>query len=570
MSATDTSAGAEPAATIDVAHDAAPTPRQRWWGWGTDGHDGPLPDGAAALLKKELGDGGERTEPVALEDVVLPPASLPAAARDALVAVVGAAFVTDEHAQRVSHAAGRSYPDLVRLRAGRLECAPDAVVFPADAAQVAAILQVCVEHGIAVVPFGGGSSVVGGVDALRGGHAAAICLDVTRLNALVDVDPVSQLATLGAGAYGPDAEALLGAHGLCLGHVPQSFEFSTVGGWVATRSSGQASTGYGRIDALVRGLKVATPAGEITALALPGTAAGPDLRDLLVGSEGTLGVITEATVRVRPTPEVRHSEAWAIDGFAAGVDAVRELEQSGVPADVTRLSDEEETRFNLAAGGTAAAALSLYLRARGRSRPCILLLSFDGSADSVLERRRRAARVLHRHGAVDLGGRPGAAWEAGRFHGPYLRDELMSTGHLVDTLETAAPWATLLDVYRSVGAALRQTLTARGTPPLVGCHVSHLYPTGASLYFTFLARSERGRELEQWRAAKTAAGDAIVAAGATITHHHAVGRDHAPWLAAEIGDLGLEVLRATKARLDPTGIMNPGKLMHGPTELGLR
>ncbi len=552
----------DPAVAV-VSTDAAPVPRQRWWGWGQDGHDSPLGDGIATLLAEELGDPGDRVDPVALNAVVLPPSDLPGAAGDALVALVGPPFVTDDHGQRVSHAAGRSYPDLVRLRAGRLECAPDAVVFPADAVQVAAVLAVCVEHGIAVVPFGGGSSVVGGVDALRGDHNAAVCLDLTRLNALVDVDPVSQLATLGAGTYGPDAEALLSEHDLCLGHLPQSFEFSTVGGWVATRSSGQASTGYGRIDALVRGLRMATPSGEIAPLTLPGTAAGPDLRDLLVGSEGTLGVITEATVRVRPVPETRHSEAWAIDGFAAGVEAIRDLEQSGVAADVTRLADEEESRFNLAAGGTAASALSLYLRARGRSRPCVLILSFDGSADHVLERRRRAARVLHRHDALELGTRPGAAWESGRFHAPYLRDELMSCGYLVDTLETATAWSALLDLYRGVGGALRQSLTADGTPPLVGCHVSHLYPTGASLYFTFLARAQREDPIAQWRAAKGAAGEAIVAAGATITHHHAVGRDHAPWLGAEIGDLGLGVLRAAKAHLDPTGIMNPGKLMHG-------
>lgn len=546
-----------------VETSAPPVPRQRWWGWGEDGHDGPIPEGAAKLLAGELGEGGERIEPVALEDVVLPASTLPEDARAALAAIVGDPFVTLEHAQRVSHAAGRSYPDLIRLRTGTIEHAPDAVVFPADAEEVARVIAACAQHDIAVVPFGGGSSVVGGVEALRGGKVAAICLDLTRLNALIGVDPTSQLATFGPGVYGPDAEALLAEHGLTLGHAPQSFEFSTVGGWVATRSSGQASTGYGRIDALVRGLKVATPAGEMVVHPFPGSAAGPALRELLVGSEGTLGVITEATLRVRPKPAERHSEAWAIGSFAAGVDAVRELEQAGVPADVTRLADEEESRFNLAAGGTGAKALTLYLKARGRGRPCLLILSFDGDADSVRERRRRAARVLHRHGALSLGHEPGAAWESGRYHAPYMRDELMSVGYLVDTLETAAPWSRLLDVYREVGAAIRDALASRGTPGLVGCHVSHLYPTGASLYFSFLARSERGAEIAQWRAAKQAAGEAIVAAGATITHHHAVGTDHAPWLAAEIGDLGLDVLRTTKARLDPTGIMNPGKLLAG-------
>jgi alkyldihydroxyacetonephosphate synthase len=498
---------------------------------------------------------------VALEDVALPKASLPMGAVAALAAVVGEEFVTHDHAQRVSHAAGRSYPDLVRLRAGRLDVAPDAVVFPASSSEVAAVIAVCVQHDLAVVPFGGGSSVVGGVDALRGGHVAAVCLDLTRLKALVSVDAESELATFEAGVYGPDAEQLLAEHGLTLGHFPQSFEFSTIGGWVATRSAGQASTGYGRIDKLVQAVRVVTPQGEVSTSAVPATAAGPDLRQLLVGSEGTLGVITEATLRVRPIPAKRHSEAWAIDGFAAGAGALRELEQSGTAADVTRLSDEEETRFNLAMAGGKASALTKYLSVRMIANPCLLILSFDGDPDSIRDRRRRAARVLRRHGAVTLGAPVGSAWEKGRFHGPYLRDELLTAGYLVDTLETAANWSSAMDTYRAVNTALATSLAARGTPGLVGCHISHLYPTGCSLYFTYLARADRDEPLAQWRAAKSAASDAIAACGATITHHHAVGHDHAPWLRAEVGDLGIELLRAVKERLDPTAVMNPGKLL---------
>jgi alkyldihydroxyacetonephosphate synthase len=540
--------------------------RQRWWGWGTDGHDGPLPAGGDELLTAELDldPAAPRREPPALADVRLPPTALALGARTALTAIIGDGWVRDDHAARVTHAAGRSYPDLVRLRTQGLTAGPDAVVEPGTPAEVLAVLGACADHDLAVVPFGGGSSVVGGVEPLPGEHAGVVALDLGRLSGLTRVDVRSGLATFLGGTYGPDAETALATHGLTLGHHPQSFQFSTVGGWVATRSAGQASTGYGRIDGLVHALRLATPAGEVVAGTGPASAAGPDLRGLLVGSEGTLGVITEATLRVRPRPGAQRFEAWALPGFAAGAEALRALAQAEVAATVTRLSDEEETRVNLAMGtsGRTAAALRTYLRARGLPRPCLLVLGFEGADEADLRGRREAAvRLLRAHDAVSLGTKGGEAWAAGRFHGPYLRDELLARGVLVDTLETAATWTGLLETYRAVGAALRGALTARGTPPIVGCHVSHLYPTGASLYFTFLARQEKGSELEQWRAAKVAAGDAIAAAGATITHHHAVGRDHAPWLGAEIGPLGVALLRAAKATLDPTGIMNPGKLL---------
>jgi len=542
--------------------------RQRWWGWGVDGHDEPLPADGDALLTAELGMSPDRREPPPLEALVLPTSALAPGARSALENVVGSAWVRDDHAARVTHAVGRSYPDLVRLRSGRLDVAPDAVLLPGTAAEVLAALRACARLDLAVVPFGGGTSVVGGVEALAGGRAGVVALDLGRLTGLVHVDVRSGLATLRGGTFGPDAEAELAEHGLTLGHRPQSFEFSTVGGWVATRSAGQASTGYGRIDDLVQGLRLAAPAGEIVTGAGPATAAGPDLRELLVGSEGTLGVITEATFRVRPVPGATHFEAWALPGFAASTEALRALAQAdAAAATVTRLSDEEETRVNLAMAGASrrVGALKAYLRARGVERACLLVLGWEGADAAQLRARREAGvRVLRAHGAVALGAKAGEAWARRRYHGPYLRDELLTRGVLIETLETAATWTTLLTTYRAVGAALRASLAARGTPGLVGCHVSHLYRTGASLYFTFLARQEEGAELEQWHAAKTAASDAIAAAGATITHHHAVGRDHAPWLAGEVGDLGVALLRAVKATLDPGGIMNPGKLLDAP------
>jgi alkyldihydroxyacetonephosphate synthase len=537
--------------------------RMRWWGWGVEGHDAPLPKAALALLRDELGAGSGRIDPTALERVDLPPTTLAARTRARLVEAVGAEHVRDDRGTLVSHAAGRSYPDLVRLRGGRGLRIPDAVVYPGDHAEVAALLAFCARAGVAVIPFGGGTSVVGGVEPLRGPFPVAITLDLARMSGLMALDPRSQLATFGAGTTGPELERLLGARGLTLGHFPQSFEFSTVGGWAATRSAGQASTGYGRIDELVVGLRAATPGGELATLPLPASAAGPSLRELLLGSEGVLGVISEVTLRVRPRPAVQRFDAYSLPGFAAGTDALRTLVQEGAAPDLARLSDEEETRISLALAAHPAAtrALRAYIRARGQRGPSLTILGFDGSPAQVARRRVRARSILRRHGAIALGPAPGAAWAKGRFHGAYVRDELLRHGVLVDTLETATSWTALADLHRDIAAALRGALARRGTPAVVMCHVSHLYPTGASLYFTFLARQEPGSELEQWQAAKTAASEVIAGARATITHHHAVGTDHARWLQAEVGELGLAALRAVKARVDPAGVMNPGKLL---------
>jgi alkyldihydroxyacetonephosphate synthase len=522
-------------------------PRLRWFGWGgPDTVDPELPEAATALLD-ELGAADRHTPAVDLEDVALPDSSIADPAW--LTGVVGDAFVRTDRATRVAHAAGRSYLDLLRLRAGDASGAPDAVVFPADEAEVAELLRACAARDAVVIPFGGGTSVVGGVSPVRDGRALVV-VDLRRLDALVDVDAESQTATVQAGMLGPDLEAALGEHGLTLGHHPQSFEYSTVGGWVATRSAGQASTGYGRIDELVLGLRCVTPAGEIVARTLPATAAGPDLRQLLVGSEGALGIITQVTLRVRPRPAVRHVEAWRFPSFAQGLQALRALEQGGAAPDVARLSDEEEGRMNrLVAAHTAAVADGVAA-----------IFAWEGDADAVERRRTATAALAQAHGGSLEPGDGGPAWLAGRYAAPYVRDVLLNRGLLVETLETAVPWSGIEALHAAVADALRAALGGDGARPLVLCHVSHLYATGASLYFTVLAPQRAGDEAAQWHAAKRAAMDAILAGGGTTTHHHAIGRDHAPWLEREIGPLGVETLRAAKRRLDPTGIMNPGVL----------
>jgi alkyldihydroxyacetonephosphate synthase len=537
----------------------------KWWGWGDPDHIPHLPDHAVAFLRAEVGIADRLHAPMALEDVRLGEPALPEDARKRLAAAVGEEHVRDDRHTRVVHAAGKSYPDLVRQRAGLCEGAPDAVVSPASTEEVSAVLEVAGEAGVAVVPFGGGTSVVGGVDAERGPFGAAISLDLGRMDALLALDERSLTATFGPGIRGPEAEALLARRGLTLGHFPQSYEFASLGGFAATRSAGQASTGYGRFDELVLGLRCAAPAGELRASdTFPATAAGPSLREVLVGSEGALGVITELTVRVRPRPPERRFDGWFFRSFAEGAEAFRELEQRRAAPDVARMSDEDETRTALAfAGGSGARDLlgRAYLRARGYTGGCLVVAGWDGSAVEMARRRAAGARILRHAGGLPLGRGPGTAWERSRFETPYLRDDMLERGVMVETLETATNWSNLLTLHGAVRGALHEALGARGTPPLVLCHVSHLYPSGASLYFTFMARQEASHELDQWQAAKRAASDAIVANGGTITHHHAIGRDHVPWMRAEAGPLGVDVLRATKAVADPAGIMNPGKLL---------
>ncbi len=552
----------------------ADVPPMRWWGWGDPARPPALGPRALELVRETVGIEGASSArprpPVALARVRLEPPALPEGARAELRAVLGEEGVRDDHAERVAHAAGKGYPDLVRLRAGEPEGAPDAVVYPSHPQQLRAVLEVCARRAVAVVPFGGGTSVVGGVAPLRGEHAAVIALDLRGLGEVVRLDRESRIVTVQAGARVPALERYLAAEGLTTGHRPQSYEHVSLGGCAATRSAGQASTGYGRFEELVLGLRVSAPAGEIELPAHPASAAGPDLRRLVVGSEGTVGVIHELHLRVRPAPQAEHYEGVFFEDFQAGVQALRALAQERTAPAVARLSNEAETRLSLAQASAGAEgrrgllksrAGQAYLGLRGYRAGCLAILGFEGAPEEVQRRRRRAHELIRDHGGLAVGRAPGEAWKAQRFAAPYLRDELLTHGVMAETLETATRWSNLARLYHATTRAIEDALSGQGTPGVVGCHVSHLYETGASLYFTLLAAQREGHELEQWRAVKRAASDAIAANGGTITHHHAVGRDHAPWIAGEVGKQGVEALRALKERWDPAGIMNPGKLL---------
>jgi alkyldihydroxyacetonephosphate synthase len=536
-----------------------------WHGWGDPARRRGLSDHELTQLAATLGPLPPPHPPVTLDQVRVRPSALPEPARDALVAAVGAAHVRDDHRTRVEHAGGRSYPDLVRRRTGDATSAPDAVVLPRTHDEVATVLAVAARHRLAVVPFGGGTSVVGGVEPLRGPFDAVVTLDLSRMDALLDLDQASGIATFQAGCRGVRAEAELRARGWTLGHFPQSYEYASLGGYVATRSAGQASTGYGRIDDLVVGARCATPAGDLQVGHGAGSAAGPDLLRLLTGSEGTFGVLTEVAFRLRPRPEVEVHEAAVVPSFASGAATLRALMRADAAPTIARLSDADESATALdQRTGWTATALRRGLALRGIDTPCLLVLGWEGTERAVARQRRAAADVLRRRRVIRLGRGAGRAWARARFEGPYLRDDLLDHGVLVETLETATSWGRLGPLYLAVRQALTEALSARGTPPLVLCHLSHLYPTGASLYFTWLAREQRGAALEQWLAAKEAASAAIVRHGATITHHHAVGTDHRAHLPAEIGELGVAVLRAVRSTLDPSGVLNPGKLLPDP------
>lgn len=535
-----------------MTHPEQLLPPMKWNAWGDPAAAKPLSEGIRELLKQAVGLEDSGTRELDADQVRLRPSALPTADAEALARVVGAEYCRTTDRDRLLHAGGKSTLDLLRRNAKGVQDAPDAVLLPADDDAVSEVLRYCSEHRIAVIPFGGGTNVVGGLDPGRGEFGAVVSLDLRRLDRLIDLDEVSGQAVFGAGVTGPDAERLLAERGFSLGHFPQSFEYATIGGFAATRSSGQDSAGYGRFNDMVRGLRMVTPVGVLELGRAPESAAGPDLRQLVLGSEGTFGVITQVRLRVHRIPEAVRYEAWSFPDFETGAAALRAVTQNAAGPTVIRLSDEAETGVNLAT-----------TEAIGESQitgGCLGITVFEGTEEHVESRHAETSALLTAHGGTSLGDGPARAWERGRFGAPYLRDSLLSAGALCETLETATDWSNVPKLKTAVTDALTGALAETGTPALVMCHISHVYPTGASLYFTVVA-GQRGNPIEQWQAAKKAASDAIVANGGTITHHHAVGADHRPWMRDEVGELGVQVLRAVKATLDPAGILNPGKLI---------
>lgn len=528
---------------------------RRWNGWGDDAETYPLSDGARSYLEARVGP-GRRQEAVELEQVVrqLPPSRLPAHP-----------LVTQDPETRLRRARGQSIPDLIALRSGRLEAVPDGVAFPADDAQVAELLRFAREAGAVVIPYGGGTSVVGHLTPDPQGPPV-LTLDLGRLWRLHHLDEESRLASFGAGVRGPDLEAQLRTRGYTLGHYPQSFEYSSLGGWVVTRSKGQQSLGYGRIEDMFAGGRLQAPAGVLHLPPFPASAAGPELRELVLGSEGRLGVLTEVVVRVRPIPEREAFHGFFFADFPSGLAATRALAQSGLPLAMVRLSTprETETTLRLAGHQELIRLLERLLTLRGVGEgKCMMILGAAGSAARVRAAIGEARAIVGRYGGVHVGRTFGREWEKNRFRTPYLRNTLWDAGYAVDTLETATPWQSIPQLITAVEEALEGALHAEDERIHVFTHLSHVYPDGSNVYTTYAFRLAEDPEesLARWRRLKEAASRAIVAQGGTISHQHGVGIDHRPYLEAEKGPLGLELIRSAAAVLDPDGIMNPGKLV---------
>jgi len=528
---------------------------RRWNGWGDDSVLYPLPEGGPVKLAEWVGESSPPHD-ATLEEVIrtIPASRLPADAT-----------VTTAPEIRLRHARGQSLPDWVALRSGRIAAFPDGVAFPESEEAIQALLALAARAGAHLIPYGGGTSVVGHINPLPDAPAT-LTVSLARMNQLVALDERSHLATFGAGASGPVVEAALRAQGYTLGHFPQSFEYSTLGGWIATRSTGQQSLGYGRPEQFFVGGRMITPAEVLDLPVIPASAAGPDLRHLVLGSEGRLGIITQATVRVRQLPTYENFHAVFFHSWEEGAEAVRAMAQAHLPLSMLRLSDPVETETTLVLAGHERLVGMLHkgLRALGYTYPGKAMLFFAATGDEATVRRgkRGALHIARQYGGLHIGQYMGEQWRKSRFLSPYLRNTLWEHGYAIDTLETAFPWSSVLESVTAIRAALSQAQEAAGERAHVMVHLSHIYEIGASFYVTLLFRAhpDPDRTVAFWQGLKGAASRAIVAAGGTISHQHGVGVDHKPYLAAEKGALGMALLADAARRCDPEGILNPGKL----------
>jgi alkyldihydroxyacetonephosphate synthase len=527
---------------------------KRWNGWGSLLTEYPLPASAARFLAEKVGPGSALPD-ADLANVLagVPPSRLPPQP-----------LLSFDPEDRLRHARGQSLPDWIALRSGRIETFPDAVAYPCEAEEVRRLFDFARQTGAALIPYGGGTSVVGHVNPLPGDRPV-LTVDLSRMNRLLHLDETSRLANFQAGVSGPEIEAQLQDHGYTLGHYPQSFEFSTLGGWIAARSSGQQSYYYGRIEELFAGGQVETPAGPLALPPLPASAAGPDLRQMVLGSEGRLGIITGATVRICPLPEREHFYGVFFRDWNAGVSAMRSIAQSRIPVSMLRLSDAQETETTLALSGKEAlvrwADRGLRLLDRGPGR-CLMIFGATGGRRAAAHARSEALAACRRNGGLFTGSRIGQLWRKSRFLTPYLRNTLWEAGYALDTLETALPWSGILTAAVEIKEALQDTaLTIPGLH--VFAHLSHVYLDGASLYATYLYRrsADPDETLQNWKALKHRASQVVLRCGGTISHQHGVGRDHAPYLPAEKSPAGMDLLGAACRALDSQGMMNPGKLL---------
>jgi alkyldihydroxyacetonephosphate synthase len=561
---------------VDMS-DRSGVTHQKWWGWGVDGvafHHEDKP-GFAPFVLQNIGLDVTSGETVAPDfgAVEVPASRLPDDLAATLRAALGDEHVVLDDLDRVVHTYGKGLRDLVRIRANLLPRVPDVVVYPADEDQVRAVVDATVAADAVLIPFGGGSNISGSLTPPVDEPRPIVSLDLGRLDRVLEIDEGSGLARIQAGVLGPSMEEQLGARGWTTGHQPDSFTHSTLGGWVATRSSGMQSDRYGDIADITRGMRVVQPGKVVVLRPLPSTSTGPSVREMMLGSEGRLGVITEVWVQVHRLPERREIQAFLFPSWEAGLAALHALSESDLTPSVTRVSDAHETQFSLATqkeskgvSGLVSKGLFEVLRRRGwdLDQACLSFIGFEGGTAHVRAQKLGVTRLVGRHGGIPLGKKPGTLYDQKKFDTPYIRDFLLDQGALGDVSETAAPWSRLNEVYNGGVAAVRKAFAELGLRGWVMCHLSHSYHSGACLYFTFAFPPHEGspeQTLEQYDAVKSAVQQSFVDNGATLSHHHGVGVDHAPWLEADISEAGTDVMVALLKGVDPGRNLNPGTLI---------
>ena len=543
----------------------------KWWGWGdeevgfdSNAHPGLWPYAKAVLGVEEEMD----TPPVPITAVRLREAIRHDGFITELRLGMRADQICDSRHERLVHAYGKGIRDLFRMRRGMAEGAPDLVLYPENEHDVLMTIRAAADHDVVVIPFGGGSNIAGCLERNET-RRMVVSLDMRRMRRVLAVDTESLTARIEAGAFGPDLEEQLNGCGLTLGHFPDSFLHSTLGGWIATRSAGMQSDKYGKIEDMVIALRMVTPGGILATRTVPKASSGIDVNHLCIGSEGTLGVITEATMQVHPRPGSHRTHGYLFRDFEAGIAAMHECVRKECVPSMMRLNDPDKTALSLAfkppssrLSQTISKVMKGYLRVKGFdfARTCLMLTTFEGSQDSVARQHSRVNAIYRRFGGVDLGASSGKSFESTKYDFPHIRDFLLDRGITSDVSETSTVWSNLVSLYRATTSATRDAIAESGVKPWVGCHISHTYHCGASLYLTFALSQRDGHEMRQYLHAKRAAQQSFIDHGATLSHHHAVGTEHLPWLTDDISSVGVMAIAAIKTGLDPGNVMNPGRL----------
>lgn len=529
---------------------------QRWNGWGDDNIYLDLPNQGLRMLQDLIGKGRSRPD-YPLEKFI---ERIPESRLDSHP------LISFDPKLRLDHAHGQSLPDWIGLRTGKLQRFPDGVALPTTAVEIQELLRFATGNNVVVIPYGGGTSVVGHLEVPET-RRPVLSLSLERFNRLTDLDSISRLATFEAGIRGPQLEYQLNSRGFTLGHYPQSFEYSSLGGWVVTRSSGQQSRHYGRIEQLFAGGNVLTPRGSLELQPFPASAAGPDLRQILLGSEGRMGVLTNVVVKIVALPEKDDVYGVFFPAWEQAVHAVQTIAGTDITFSMLRLSNSAETMTNLALARNhrQSAFLNRYLRLRGISekKACMCLVGFTGSRRLTAAARRAAFSIIRKYKGICVGKPMGNAWKKSRFQSAYLRNTLWDLGYAVDTLETAITWDKVIPAIKAIEKSLHAAIKPDNERIHVFSHLSHVYPSGSSIYTTFLFRlsATPGKTFEAWKRLKQSASQTIAAAGGTISHQHGVGTDHKKFMAVEKGVIGIQTLEKMFNHLDPKHQMNPGKLI---------